>query len=192
MLSGKLTYSPGEFVDFPAHDIGNCADDIRPQCRVASLWKAARMISDRNAKNAANARISPQQALLAQSIRGIDISDYAFSRQHVRYRTALGVPGVFSETSPASKIRDLAREAHQVEFIAKFLEAGAKVKVLTQVSDTLDSVSSGIARYIAFCDLLGAEYFPPASYRLRKWSAFPAPVKHLAYTYHMGDRRVEF
>ena len=51
------------------------------------------------------------------------------------------------------------------------------MNAIRQIPDSLDSVASGIACYIAFCDLMGLEYFPPTSYRLRQWSAVFRPGK---------------
>ena len=51
------------------------------------------------------------------------------------------------------------------------------MNVLRQIPDSLDSVASGIACYIAFCDLMGLEYFPPTSYRLRQRSVVFRPGK---------------
>ena len=89
--------------------------------------------------------------------------------------TNLGLPDDFIGTGPSAKIRALARTEQPVESVKKFPDSGATVHVLRQVTESLDPVASVAVCYIAFCDLVGAEYFPPTPYRLRQRSALFRP-----------------
>ena len=113
------------------------------------------MISERNDIREAHARISPQTGILGKSIRCICISDSEYAIKSGRDSWALGASGCFTEQGAASKITASARDSHPADRIDKCLDSGAAVNVLQMVSASLDSVSSGIACYIAICDLMG-------------------------------------
>ena len=153
------------------------AEDFRLPERVLCLRQAVRTRADNDARSAINVRLSYQPSLLAQSIRGPDIAISAFPNARERNCSMLGLSDDFLEMGTAAKIRDHARSEQPTESIKQFLDSGVTVNVLRQVTDSLDSVASGVACYIAFCDFIGAEYVPPTAYRLRQRSALFRPCK---------------
>lgn len=84
MLRVKLVDSPQDLIDFTARDIRNFPTAFRFRARVINLRKAARIDSNRTAKRQTNTRLSRKPGLLARSIRGNDIADSAFPKQHGR------------------------------------------------------------------------------------------------------------
>ena len=123
-LKSKLTESPADLVVFPPGDIRTFAGDFRFPERLLVLRRSMRINVDGDSRHAANARLSLQPGLLAQSIRGGDIADSAFSKQHDRNCAALTTSPGFGDSRPVAKIRASARADVPSESINRFLDSG--------------------------------------------------------------------
>ena len=115
--------------------------------------------------------------MLAHVIRGREISDSPFSKHRARNVANLDMGPNSEGPGPAAMIRALAPVAVRRSQIERFLEPGVAADVLRRTKGSVDSVASGIARYIASCDIVGIDYSPPTSYRLRQWSSISKPGK---------------
>ena len=116
-LRGKLIESPEDLIDFPPADIRVFTEDFRFPDRALCLWQAIRTRADKDSRSAINVRLAYQPSLLAQSIRGGDIADSAFSKAHDRNISNLGMGEDFVDLGPAAKIRALARCEQPMEAI---------------------------------------------------------------------------
>ena len=167
----RLVETPKELAEFSAEGVRSMAIDFVNPDAILMLWQATRLRGDRVNKHAINSKLAFRPGSSAQAIRCKDIADSSFSRLRAQNIADLEMGPEFEDAGPAAKIRALARSVVGKGQLERFLDSGVTVNVLRQAPDSLDSVASGISCYIAYCDLVGIDYFPPTSYHLRRGSS---------------------
>ena len=131
--------------------------------------------------------LAANASLVAQPFRTKDI-DNSLPPLRKRVRTAeLSLPGNFDTSGPGGKIRSLPNTCADPVSNHRFSDAGVAIDITQQTIDPRPSVSAGISRYAAFCDLIRDPYLPPTEVRVERWATcfntgatFPIYIGHLS------------
>ena len=79
---------------------------------------------------------------------------------------------IVDRAGPLARIRSLWRSRAEPGDVVDFARSREELNITRRTIDSLPSVDSGIARYFAYCDLIGEPYLPPKSISARRRGSF--------------------
>ena len=139
---------------------------------IIMLWQACAISTNPNRANCfTKINLAVHGGILAQSLRRKDIDNTIYSKKRTEIAQKLDLPINFDLAFPSTKIKILAEFQSSEKDVSYLLNSDVALNVIRQCQDSIPSVSSGIQRYAAFCDLTGAQYFPPISANIRRWGS---------------------
>ena len=137
---------------------------------------------------------SANAGLLSQSPRRKNIDDSRYAKRHSSAEGIHELPANFNTLGHASEIQKLAVSSASSTEILSPRNNGVALNIVTQCRDSLPSVAAGVQCYSAFCDLVGAAYFPPTYANVKRWGSlfnhgktFGLYVNHLVKGCQISD-----
>ena len=188
VLDGNLITSPESLTNLSLPQLRDLFETDPNFKSILQLWQASHIfIHPSSTTTGSTLNFSANAGLLAQSLRHKDISLTIYAKQHTSTSANLELPDNFETLGPAAKINELARSSASSSDILAFLNNGVTLNIVRQCKDSLPSVASGIQCYSAFCDLIGAPYFPPTNANVKRWGSLFNPGKTFGlYVNHLA------
>ena len=114
---------------------------------------------------------------LLGKIKGKHIEDTGASKEYKKLIKTPNLPEDYEKMTPWAKVKLLANANIGRSQLTRFLTLGAEMNAMQSAKGSLRSVTSGVASYWRFCQLLGRPSFPPTEDTAQLWSATFNPGK---------------